>query len=76
MDLTALGVSSDGTSRDATPWMTWLSSNRVVADVSNAYGRPLDGDGDRDGDPTRSERHRVADHSVTRARGNEHDASA
>jgi hypothetical protein len=45
MDLTALGVSSDGTSRDATPWMTWLSSNRVVADVSNAYGSAADSRG-------------------------------
>ena len=33
---TALGAFSDGLSRDVTPFVTWLSSNRSVADVSNA----------------------------------------
>jgi trimeric autotransporter adhesin len=42
---TALGVFSDGTSRDVTPWMTWLSSNRTVADVSNASGSAGDARG-------------------------------
>lgn len=33
----ATGTFSDGTSMDVTPYVTWLSSNRMVADVANAW---------------------------------------
>jgi len=33
----ATGTFSDGTTMDVTPYVTWLSSNRTVADVANAW---------------------------------------
>ena len=33
----ATGAFSDATSMDVTPYVTWLSSNRAVADVANAW---------------------------------------
>jgi uncharacterized protein YjdB len=35
--LTATGTFSDATMMDVTPYVTWLSSNKTAADVSNAY---------------------------------------